>query len=84
MLALGLMTEGFLQPASDLSKEAAESGEQSAFLDDTNALYYFVMAHGDSTFDSWEISKAHCANRVWCHVCVCVLCYEAGGQWVLL
>lgn len=52
MLALGLMNEGFLQPASDLSKEAAESGEQSAFLDDTNALYYFVMAHRDSTFDS--------------------------------
>ncbi|XP_075894396.1 pleckstrin [Nelusetta ayraudi] len=42
MLALGLMNEGFLQPASELSKEAVERGEQSAFLDDTNALYYFV------------------------------------------
>lgn len=42
MLATGLMNEGFLLPAGDLSKEAAESGEQSTFLDDTNALYYFV------------------------------------------
>lgn len=71
MLALGLMSEGFLQPASDLSKEAAESGEQSAFLDDTNALYYFVMEHGDSTFDSRQISKANCANRVLVS-CVCL------------
>ncbi|XP_034538597.1 pleckstrin [Notolabrus celidotus] len=42
MLAIGLMNEGFLQPASDLSKEAAESGEQTAFLDQTEALYYFA------------------------------------------
>lgn len=42
MLATGLMTEGFLQPAGDLSKEGAESGEQATFLDDTNALYYFA------------------------------------------
>ncbi|XP_063347559.1 pleckstrin [Pelmatolapia mariae] len=42
MLATGLMNEGFLQPAGDLSKEGAESGEQAAFLDDTKALYYFA------------------------------------------
>lgn len=42
MLATGLLNEGFLQPASDLSKERAESGEQMAFLDQTIALYYFV------------------------------------------
>lgn len=42
MLATGLMNEGFLQPAGDLSKEGAEGGEQSAFLDQTDALYYFV------------------------------------------
>lgn len=42
MLATGLMNEGFLQPAGDLSKEGAESGEQAAFLDETKALYYFV------------------------------------------
>lgn len=41
MLATGLMSEGFLLPAGGLSKEAAD-GEQSTFLDDTNALYYFV------------------------------------------
>ncbi|XP_070772204.1 pleckstrin [Enoplosus armatus] len=42
MLATGLLNEGFLQPAGDLSKEGAESGEQTAFLDQTNALYYFA------------------------------------------
>ncbi|XP_068597518.1 pleckstrin [Brachionichthys hirsutus] len=42
VLATGLLTEGFLQPASDLSKEGAESGEQAAFLDHANALYYFA------------------------------------------
>ncbi|CAJ1067297.1 pleckstrin [Xyrichtys novacula] len=42
MLAAGLMNEGFLQPASDQSKEAAESEEQTAFLDKTEALYYFA------------------------------------------
>lgn len=44
MLATGLLNEGFLQPAGDLSKEGAESGEQTAFLDHTNALYYFVSS----------------------------------------
>lgn len=42
MLAAGLLNEGFLQPAGDVAKEGAESGEQTAFIDDTNALYYFV------------------------------------------
>ncbi|XP_073337980.1 pleckstrin [Pagrus major] len=42
MLATGLLNEGFLQPAGDLSKEGAESGDQTAFLDDTLALYYFA------------------------------------------
>ncbi|KAM8738702.1 pleckstrin [Acanthopagrus schlegelii] len=42
MLATGLLNEGFLQPAGDLSKEGAESGDQTAFLDDTLALYYFT------------------------------------------
>ncbi|TMS04899.1 Pleckstrin [Larimichthys crocea] len=41
MLATGLLSEGFLQPAGDMSKEGAESGNQ-AFLDHTNALYYFA------------------------------------------
>lgn len=82
MLALGLMNEGYLQPASELSKEAAERGEQSAFLDDTNALYYFVMAHDDSIFDSRQISKAHCANRVCRRVSVC-LCALLGGRWTV-
>ncbi|KAI3362705.1 hypothetical protein L3Q82_001774 [Scortum barcoo] len=42
MLATGLLNEGFLQPAGDMSKESAECGEQTAFLDHTNALYYFA------------------------------------------
>ncbi|XP_068184297.1 pleckstrin [Antennarius striatus] len=42
MLATGLITEGFLQPASDLSKEGVESGEKAAFLDHTDAIYYFA------------------------------------------
>lgn len=44
MLATGLLNEGFLQPAGDLSKDAAESGEQTAFLEDPKALYYFVSS----------------------------------------
>lgn len=44
MLATGLLNEGFLQPAGDLSKEGAEEGQETAFLDDTKALYYFVSA----------------------------------------
>ncbi|XP_041865440.1 pleckstrin [Melanotaenia boesemani] len=42
MLGTGLLNEGFLQPAGDISKERAESGEQTSFLDDTKALYYFA------------------------------------------
>ncbi|XP_070981924.1 pleckstrin-like isoform X2 [Oncorhynchus clarkii lewisi] len=41
MLATGLLTEGFLQPAGDMSKEAVEGGAESAVLDDPDALYYF-------------------------------------------
>ncbi|CAN9499733.1 unnamed protein product [Ophioblennius macclurei] len=42
VLATGLMNEGFLQPAGDMSKEGAERLEEAAFLDDTKALYYFA------------------------------------------
>ncbi|KAM3863294.1 pleckstrin [Diretmus argenteus] len=42
MLATGLLNEGFLQPAGDLSKEGADEGAQSALLDDPDALYYFA------------------------------------------
>lgn len=49
MLATGLMNEGFLQPAGDLSKEGAEGGAQSVLLDEPDALYYFV-----STSLSWR------------------------------
>ncbi|KAA0701549.1 Pleckstrin [Triplophysa tibetana] len=42
MLATGLLTEGFLQAAGDLSKDAAEKGADCAFVDQTDALYYFA------------------------------------------
>uniref|UniRef100_A0A3Q3W9Q2 Uncharacterized protein n=1 Tax=Mola mola TaxID=94237 RepID=A0A3Q3W9Q2_MOLML len=42
MLATGLMNEGLLQPAGDLSKERVESADHIAFLEDTKALYYFA------------------------------------------
>lgn len=42
MLATGLLNEGFLQPAGDMSKEGAQSAEQSVLLDQTDALYYFA------------------------------------------
>ncbi|XP_039995805.1 pleckstrin isoform X2 [Xiphias gladius] len=42
MLAVGLLNEGFLQPADDLAKDGAEGGDQTTFLDQTNALYYFA------------------------------------------
>lgn len=47
MLATGLLNEGFLQPAGDLSKEASEGGAESAVLDDPDALYYFVSGWVD-------------------------------------
>lgn len=42
MLATGLLNEGFLQPAGDMSKEGTQSAEQSVLLDQTDALYYFA------------------------------------------
>ncbi|KAL0964450.1 hypothetical protein UPYG_G00324020 [Umbra pygmaea] len=42
MLATGLLNEGFLQPAGDMSKEGAEGGAESVLLDEPDALYYFA------------------------------------------
>ncbi|KAJ0067031.1 hypothetical protein NL108_007834, partial [Boleophthalmus pectinirostris] len=42
MLATGLLTEGFLQPAGDTSKDGAHCAERSVLLDQTEALYYFA------------------------------------------
>lgn len=42
MLASGLLNEGFLQPAGDMSKDGAEKGAESVFLDQTEAFYYFA------------------------------------------
>ncbi|KAL4641404.1 pleckstrin-like [Arapaima gigas] len=42
MLATGLLNEGFLQPAGDLSKEAAEGGTECVLLDQSDAYYYFA------------------------------------------
>ncbi|XP_036403042.1 pleckstrin [Megalops cyprinoides] len=42
MLATGLLNEGFLQPAGELSKGAAEGAAESVLLDQLDALYYFA------------------------------------------
>ncbi|KAG7462875.1 hypothetical protein MATL_G00189320 [Megalops atlanticus] len=42
MLATGLLNEGFLQPAGELSKAAAEGAAESVLLDQPDALYYFA------------------------------------------
>ncbi|XP_062851117.1 pleckstrin [Trichomycterus rosablanca] len=42
ILASGLLSEGFLQPAGDLSKNASEGIAESTFLDQPDALYYFA------------------------------------------
>ena len=47
MLATGLLNEGFLQPAGDVSKQGVEGGTVSTVLDEPNALYYFVSEWTD-------------------------------------
>ncbi|XP_027021712.1 pleckstrin isoform X1 [Tachysurus fulvidraco] len=42
MLGTGLLNEGYLQPAGDLSKTAMESNVESALLDQPDAMYYFA------------------------------------------
>ncbi|KAJ8248039.1 hypothetical protein GJAV_G00237520 [Gymnothorax javanicus] len=42
MLATGLLNEGYLQPAGELSKAAAEGAVESTLLDQVDALYYFA------------------------------------------
>uniref|UniRef100_A0A672NJ57 Pleckstrin-like n=1 Tax=Sinocyclocheilus grahami TaxID=75366 RepID=A0A672NJ57_SINGR len=42
MLATGLLNEGFLLPAGDVSKDGAEKGAECVFLDQIEALYYFA------------------------------------------
>ncbi|KAI4889905.1 hypothetical protein NFI96_026889, partial [Prochilodus magdalenae] len=43
VLATGLLNEGFLQPAGDISKMAAEGEAESVVLDQHDALYYFRL-----------------------------------------
>ncbi|XP_048865096.1 pleckstrin [Brienomyrus brachyistius] len=42
MLGTGLLTEGFLQAAGDISKEGAEGAAESSLLDQSDAFYYFA------------------------------------------
>ncbi|XP_046871068.1 pleckstrin-like [Hypomesus transpacificus] len=42
MLATGLLNEGFLQPAGEVSKQGAVGGAETLLLDETDALYYFA------------------------------------------
>lgn len=45
LLASALLNEGHLQPAGDVSKNAAEGLAETTFLDATDALYYFVSIY---------------------------------------
>lgn len=77
VLAAGLMNEGFLQPADELSKEAAESGEQTVFLADTNALYYFVSSNacGKTYYLTMALSIHTCfGNSSFFHVFSLFVC----------
>lgn len=42
MIASSLLNEGYLQPAGDLSKNAADGTAENPFLDNPDAFYYFV------------------------------------------
>lgn len=42
LLASSLLSEGYLQPAGDTSKSAAEGLSDTPFLDLSDAYYYFV------------------------------------------
>lgn len=42
LLASSLLSEGYLQPAGDTSKAAAEGLSDTPFLDLSDAYYYFV------------------------------------------
>ncbi|KTG39711.1 hypothetical protein cypCar_00041954 [Cyprinus carpio] len=52
MLATGLLNEGFLLPAGDVSKDGAEKGAECVFLDQTEALYYFGHRR-----KNWKVRK---------------------------
>lgn len=41
MISASLLSEGYLQPASDLSKNAADGIAENPFLDNPDAFYYF-------------------------------------------
>lgn len=42
MIAASLLSEGYLQPAGDLSKNAADGIAENPFLDNPDAFYFFV------------------------------------------
>ena len=42
MIASSLLGEGYLQPAGELSKNAADGMAENPFLDNPDAFYYFV------------------------------------------
>ncbi|XP_051504528.1 pleckstrin-like isoform X3 [Myxocyprinus asiaticus] len=52
MLATGLLNEGFLLPAGELSKDGAEKGAECVFLDQIDALYYFGHRR-----KNWKVRK---------------------------
>lgn len=50
MLASALLSEGYFQPAGDVSKSAVEGLSETSFLDDEDAYYYFVSVKACGIF----------------------------------
>ncbi|TRY81607.1 hypothetical protein DNTS_031003 [Danionella cerebrum] len=61
MLATGLLNEGFLLPAGDVSKDGVEKAAECLFLDQTDAFYYFAdsgfFSEGYSSSDEDVLTK---------------------------
>ncbi|XP_051867659.1 pleckstrin isoform X1 [Pristis pectinata] len=55
LLAAALVCDGYIQPAEDRAKEAAEQIAENCFLDDSDAYYYFAdsgfFSEGNSSDD---------------------------------
>lgn len=63
MLASSLLSEGYLQPAGDTSKAAAEGLSDTPFLDLSDAYYYFVSVV--FWFSFVPDLQILCSSQVW-------------------
>ncbi len=58
-VATGLLNEGFLLPAGDVSKDGAEKGAECVFLDQTEALITLWVNKSYKAHYYWLYSKSH-------------------------